>query len=171
MTRNFKKPPSRLGKEEFLAIHGRIYEHSPWIAERLWANGIGPTYDTIEGLHLAMAAIVDQAPRDRRLALLNAHPDLAGKLALGGELTAESTGEQASAGLDKCSPQEFARFTILNQTYRARFGFPFIMAVKGRSRAEILEAFERRVENDPETEFKAAMAEVHRIALSRIGDL
>ncbi|MGH6830934.1 MAG: 2-oxo-4-hydroxy-4-carboxy-5-ureidoimidazoline decarboxylase, partial [Methylocella sp.] len=98
-------------------------------------------------------------------------PDLAGRLAVGGELTTESTLEQASAGLDKCTPDEFRRFTRLNDSYKRKFPFPFIMAVKGKSRAEILDAFERRIHNDPETEFRTALAEVHKIALLRLRDL
>jgi 2-oxo-4-hydroxy-4-carboxy-5-ureidoimidazoline decarboxylase len=118
-----------------------------------------------------LAAIVDAAPRDRQLALLRAHPDLAGRLAVRGALTAESTAEQASAGLDRCTPEEFQRFTALNEVYKRKFPFPFIMAVKGRSRAEILEAFERRILNDEESEFRTALAEVHKIALLRLRDL
>jgi len=110
-----------------------------------------------------MVAVLRAAGHDRKLALLNAHPDLAGRLALRGELTADSTAEQASAGLDRCTPEEFARFTELNDAYKARFGFPFILAVKGRSRADILEAFETRLSNGPEEEFATALAQVERI--------
>ena len=117
------------------------------------------------------AAIVDAAPRARQLALLNAHPDLAGRLAVSGELTAESTSEQASAGLDKCSPDEFRRFTELNEAYKRKFPFPFIMAVKGKSRAEILKAFEHRIHNAEDIEFRTALSEVHKIALIRLRDL
>ena len=88
-----------------------------------------------------------------------------------GELTAESTSEQASAGLDKCTPAEFQRFTALNDSYKRKFPFPFIMAVKGKSRGEILEAFERRIYHDEDTEFRTALAEVHKIALIRLRDL
>lgn len=171
MAQPFKQPPSSLDRDAFVALYGRVYEHSPWISEALWSAGLKPDHDTVEGLHRDLAAIVDAAPRDRQLALLCAHPDLAGRLAVRGELTAESTAEQASAGLDKCTPAEFQRFTELNETYKRKFPFPFIMAVKGKSRAEILHAFEHRILNDEEREFLTAIAEVHKIALLRLRDL
>jgi OHCU decarboxylase len=171
MAQRFKQPPSSLERAAFVALYGRVYEHSPWIAEALWSAGLKAQHDTVEGLHRGLAAIVDGAPRDRQLALLRAHPDLAGRLAMRGELTAESTSEQASAGLDKCTPAEFQRFTELNEAYKRKFPFPFIMAVKGRSRAEILQAFEHRILNDEEGEFRAAIAEVHKIALLRLREL
>ena len=171
MAQTFKRPPSGLDRTQFVALYGRVYEHSPWIAEAAWSMGLKARHDTVEGLHQELAAIVDAAPRERQSALLNAHPDLAGRLAVRGELTAESTSEQASAGLDKCSPEEFQRFTELNDAYRRKFPFPFIMAVKGKSRAEILEAFERRIHHDEGVEFRTALAEVHKIALLRLRDL
>jgi 2-oxo-4-hydroxy-4-carboxy-5-ureidoimidazoline decarboxylase len=171
MAQTFKRPPSGLDRLQFVGLYGRVYEHSPWIAEVAWSAGLTQQHDTVEGLHEALAAIVDAAPHARQLALLNAHPDLAGRLAVRGELTAESSSEQASAGLDKCSPDEFRRFTELNETYKGKFQFPFIMAVKGKSRAEILDAFERRVHHSEEVEFQTALAEVHKIALLRLRDL
>jgi len=171
MAQTFKRPPSALDRMQFVTLYGRVYEHSPWIAEAAWAMGLKPQHDTVEGLHEALAAIVNAASHERQLALLNAHPDLAGRLAVRGELTTESTSEQASAGLDKCSPEEFRRFTELNDAYRRKFPFPFIMAVKGRSRAEILDAFERRIDHDADTEFRTALDQVHKIALLRLRDL
>jgi OHCU decarboxylase len=171
MTQTFNQPPSGLDRAEFVALHGRIYEHSPWIAEAAWDAGLAPGCDTVEGLHRVLAEIVDAAPRERQLALLCAHPDLAGRLAMRGELTAESTSEQASAGLDKCTPEEFQRFTALNEAYRRKFPFPFIMAVKGKTRADILQAFEHRIHNDEATEFRTAVMEVHKIALLRLREL
>ncbi|MGH6894565.1 MAG: 2-oxo-4-hydroxy-4-carboxy-5-ureidoimidazoline decarboxylase [Dongiaceae bacterium] len=171
MPQTFKRPPTGLDRAAFIDLYGRVYEHSPWIAEAVSQAGLTKEHDTVEGLHRALADAVDAAPRERQLALLNAHPDLAGRLAVGGELTTESTLEQASAGLDKCTPDEFRRFTRLNDSYKRKFPFPFIMAVKGKSRAEILDAFERRIHNDPETEFRTALAEVHKIALLRLRDL
>ncbi|NJM91932.1 MAG: 2-oxo-4-hydroxy-4-carboxy-5-ureidoimidazoline decarboxylase [Rhodospirillaceae bacterium] len=171
MAQTFKRPPSGLDHTQFVALYGRVYEHSPWIAESAWSLGLTPQHDTVEGLHETLAAIVDAAPQARQLALLNAHPDLAGRLAVRRELTAESTSEQASAGLDKCSPDEFRRFTALNEAYRAKFPFPFIMAVKGRSRSEILDAFEQRIHNSADVEFRTALAEVHKIALLRLREL
>jgi 2-oxo-4-hydroxy-4-carboxy-5-ureidoimidazoline decarboxylase len=171
MAQNFKQPPGKLDRAAFVALYGRVYEHSPWIAEEAWSAGLTAEHHTVEGLHQTLAAIVDAAPRERQLALLRAHPDLAGRLAMRGELTAESTSEQASAGLDKCTPAEFQRFTALNDSYKRKFPFPFIMAVKGKSRGEILEAFERRIHHDEDTEFRTALAEVHKIALIRLRDL
>ena len=110
----FKTPPGGLDRADFVALYGAVYEHSPWIAEALVDGGLVARLNTVEGLHRAMAAIVEAAPRERQLALLRAHPDLAGRLAMRRELTASSTAEQAGAGLDKCSPAEFARFTELN---------------------------------------------------------
>jgi 2-oxo-4-hydroxy-4-carboxy-5-ureidoimidazoline decarboxylase len=171
MAQTLKRPPSGLDRTQFVALYGRVYEHSPWIAEALWGAGLKPEHDTVEGLQQALAAIVDAASRELQLELLNAHPDLAGRLAVRGELTVESSSEQASAGLDKCSPEEFRRFTELNEAYKRKFPFPFIMAVKGKSRAEILEAFERRIHHDEAAEFQTALAEVHKIALLRLRDL
>lgn len=171
MSQLFRQPPSRLDRAQFLGLQGRVYEHSPWIAEALWDAGLKPEHDQVETLHRDLAAIVDAAPRERQLALLNAHPDLAGRLAVRGGLTAESTSEQAGAGLDKCSADEFRRFTELNDAYKKRFGFPFILAVKGKERAEILQNFEHRIHNTPDIEFRTALNEVHKIALLRLHDL
>ncbi|WP_075770633.1 2-oxo-4-hydroxy-4-carboxy-5-ureidoimidazoline decarboxylase [Aerophototrophica crusticola] len=164
--------PSLMDDAAFVARFGGVFEHSPWVAEgALAGGGDRSAWDTADGLHEALAAVVRAAPRERQLALLRAHPDLAGRLAMAGELTAASSAEQASAGLDKCSPAEFARFTELNGAYTAKFGFPFILAVKGKTRGEILEAFEARIHNDAETEFATALAQVERIALLRLRDL
>ncbi|HEY3145085.1 MAG TPA: 2-oxo-4-hydroxy-4-carboxy-5-ureidoimidazoline decarboxylase [Dongiaceae bacterium] len=171
MAQQFKRPPTSLDRTQFVALYGRVYEHSAWIAEAAWSAGLSPTCDTVEGLHQVLAKIVDAAPRNRQLALLCAHPDLAGRLAVRGELTAESTSEQASAGLDKCTPEEFLRLTELNDAYKRKFPFPFIMAVKGRTRSDILEAFERRILNSEDAESRTALAEVHKIALLRLRDL
>ncbi|HYG91422.1 MAG TPA: 2-oxo-4-hydroxy-4-carboxy-5-ureidoimidazoline decarboxylase [Azospirillum sp.] len=163
--------PSAMDRTAFLARFGHVFEHSPWIPEGAFDAGLTSANDTAEGLHAAMVAVLRAAPRKRQLALLNAHPDLAGKLAVSGGLTADSTSEQASAGLDRCTPEEFRRFTALNDAYKSKFGFPFIMAVKGSSRAQILDAFERRIHNTPEEEFAAALAQVERITLWRLKDL
>ena len=164
-------PPRGMSRAAFLAAYGPVYEHSPWIAEAVFGTGLTEAQDTAEGLQAAMAEAVEAAPRDRQLALLRAHPDLAGRLALRGELTPQSASEQAGAGLGDCSPAEFERFSALNEAYKAKFGFPFVMAVKGRSRAEILAAFERRIGHDAAFEFRTALDEVHKIALFRLRDL
>lgn len=167
----FRKRPTAMTRPEFVARFGGVYEKSPWVAESAYDARLRPAHDGVKALHAAMMEAVIEAGRERQLELLRAHPDLAGRLALRGELTAESTREQASAGLDACSPAELKRFQDLNALYTRRFGFPFIVAVRGKSRGDILAAFERRIDNDAETEFRAALEEVHKIALLRLGDL
>jgi OHCU decarboxylase len=115
-----------------------------------------------------MADCVDNASVETQLALIRAHPDLAGKAQVAGELTEDSTTEQASAGLDQCSAEEYERFQSLNADYHEKFGFPFVMAVRDSSRVEILDAFGKRLGNDPNTEFETALAEIHKIARLRL---
>lgn len=160
--------PSSLDREAFVATFADIYEHSPWVAEQAYDMGVDESIDTIEVLHQRMADILLSAPRETQLALINAHPDLAGKAAVRGELTASSTSEQAGAGIHECTAEEFARFTELNEAYKDRFGFIFIMAVKGSNRHQILAAFEERLNNTPEQEFALALAEINKIALFRL---
>ncbi len=160
-----------MNRDAFIERFGGVFEHSPWIAAAVFDAGLPHGAMTAAGLHRAMCVVFRGASREQQLEVVCAHPDLAGRLAMAGELTAESTGEQASAGLDRCTPDEFARFQTLNDAYREKFDFPFIMAVKGRSRAEILAAFEARVDNDADTEFREALAQVERIALLRLQDL
>lgn len=160
--------PSALDRAGFVQAFADVYEHSPWVAERVFEQGILTADDQIEQLHARMAAVVLSADRERQLALINAHPDLAGKAAVRGELTAASTSEQTGAGIQDCTPEEFARFTALNAAYKARFGFVFIMAVQGSNRQQILAAFEERLHNTPEQEFARALAEINRIALFRL---
>lgn len=163
--------PSKLPKALFTEVYGRVWEHSPWIAETTYDAGLTSAQDTAEALHAAMTAAMRKAGRDKQKALLAAHPDLAGKLAAAGELTPESTGEQASAGLDRLTSDERVRFTALNEAYKARFGIPFIMAVKGASKNAILAAFEGRLKNTPEQEFATALEQVEKIALLRLKEL
>jgi urate oxidase len=163
--------PCTLDRTAFVATYGHVFEHSPWIAEAAWDAGLPADADTAQGLHRALCAALAPAPGERKLDLIQGHPDLAGKLAQAGRLTAESTSEQASAGLDQLTDQERATFTRLNDAYQARFGFPFIIAVKGLSKAEILAAFERRLNNDRDTELATALTQVERIALLRLQDL
>jgi OHCU decarboxylase len=167
----FRKRPTAMTRPEFINRFGGVYEHSSWVAEAVYDARLRPAHDGVKAMHAAMIEAVETAPRERKLDLLRAHPDLAGRLAIRGELTPASTREQASARLDACTVAEFDRFQELNAAYRAKFGFPFIMAVRGKDRTEILAAFERRVHNDPEAEFRAALDEVHKIALLRLGDL
>jgi len=163
--------PSRLTRTLFVERFGGVYEHSRWVAEAAFDSGLGPERDTAEGLAKIMAAAVATGTAAQKRALIAAHPDLAGRLARAKQLTADSTKEQASAGLDQLSEQELARFTALNDAYRARFGFPFIMAVKGRSKDEIAAAFERRLGNDPGAETATALAEIDRIAALRLKEI
>lgn len=154
---------------DFMARYAGIYEHSPWVAERV-APHVAPD-DDLDALAAMMADCVDNAAIEQQLELIRAHPDLAGKAQLAGELTEDSTREQASAGLDHCSPEELERFQLLNAAYREKFGFPFVMAVRGKHRSEILEAFASRLENDYEREFETAIIEIHKIARLRLAAL
>jgi OHCU decarboxylase len=163
--------PSAMGRDAFVARFGGVFEHSPWIAERAHALELGPAHDTAIGLQNALARAFRSAAPAERLGVLNAHPDLAGKLAAARRLTPESTVEQASAGLDALTDGEKARFTELNDAYKAKFGFPFIIAVRGLSKADILTAFETRIANDRETEFATACKQVERIALLRLKEM
>ncbi|CAN1569836.1 CDA1 Predicted xylanase/chitin deacetylase [Rhabdaerophilaceae bacterium] len=163
--------PSSLSRPLFMARFGGIFEHSSWVAERSLAAGLGPECDTASALHATMVKAMRAGSDTEKRALILAHPDLAGRLAASGELTADSTAEQASAGLDRLTPIERERFTTLNDAYRARFGFPFILAVKGRTKADIQRRFEERLENDATVEFATALAEIETIALLRLKDI
>jgi 2-oxo-4-hydroxy-4-carboxy-5-ureidoimidazoline decarboxylase len=152
-------------EQEFVRTLGGIFEHSPWVAQRAFAERPFPSVDA---LHAAMMRAVDHATDLGKLTLLRAHPELAGKAAIRGELTADSKSEQAGAGLSHCSPEEYARLTDLNARYNARFGFPFILAVKGYDRAGIIREFARRLNNERAAEFVEALAQVARIARFRL---
>ena len=163
--------PSSLSREAFIKAFADIYEHSPWVAERAWDLGQGADLDDVQTLHARMSDILSSADHATQLALINAHPDLAGKAAVQGQLTQASTDEQAGAGIHQCTPDEFARFTELNNAYKYKFQFPFIMAVKGSNRHQILAAFETRIHNSPEQEFKTALEQINKIALFRLNDM
>ena len=152
---------------EFVTTYGGLYEHSPHFAVSVWKSIPHAALDTVEGLSHALKAAVDTAGHPAQLALIRAHPDLADRV----RLSPESVLEQAGAGLDNCSAAELAEFRRLNDTYKARFGFPFIKAVRGFTRAEILAEFRARAANDLGAEFKTALAEIHKIALARLNDL
>lgn len=153
---------------DFVAALGGIFEHSPWVAEQV--VGMRP-FSNLDNLHSAMCAEVAAAGHAAQLALIQAHPELAGKAAMRKELTAESTKEQAGAGLDQCSPEEFARLNQLNSQYKQKFGFPFILAVRGFDRAGILREFERRVHLDPKDEMHECLQQINKIARFRLNDL
>jgi OHCU decarboxylase len=153
---------------DFIAAFGGVFEHSPFIAERAYDAGLIFVPLTAKGVHAAMVSEFRKASHDERLGVLRAHPDLAGRLAIAGELTEDSKQEQAGAGLDRLSATEHARFTTLNAAYTVKFGFPFIIAVKGLNKDDILAAFETRISNSAEDEFAAACAQVERIAHLRL---
>jgi OHCU decarboxylase len=155
-------------RDAFVARFGGIFEHSPFIAERAYDAGAIVAPLTATAVHTALCTAFRAASHDERLGVLRAHPDLAGKLAIAGKLTEESRHEQAGAGLDRLTSQEHARFTELNADYVEKNGFPFIVAVKGLNKDDILSAFERRIGNDGPDEFATATAQVEKIALLRL---
>ncbi len=163
--------PSKMTRDKFVDAYGGIFEHSPWIAERAFDLELGPTHDTAKGVHSALSRVFRTASEDERLGVLNAHPDLAGKLAAAKRLTADSTAEQASVGLDSLTDEERTAFTELNETYTAKFGFPFIIAVRDNTKDSITQAFHTRIDNDRDTEFKTACLQVERIAQLRLEEL
>jgi len=163
--------PSKMDRDTFVATYGSIYEHSPWIAERAWDLELGPAHDTAAGLSNALARIFRTASEAERLGVLTAHPDLAGKLAAANRLTAESTAEQASAGLDALTDAERAGFTTMNEKYVEKHVFPFIIAVRDNDKASIQAAFETRINSDHATEFSAACQQVERIGWHRLKEI
>ncbi len=163
--------PSQMDRKTFVDTYGDIFEHSPWIAEGAHALELGPAHDTAIGLHNALCRVFRSAPQDARLGVLQAHPDLAGKLATAKRLTAESTNEQASAGLDALTDAERETFQRLNTAYVEKHGFPFIIAVRDHNKAGIMDAFQTRIDNDTDTEFAEACKQVERIAHYRLKDI
>jgi 2-oxo-4-hydroxy-4-carboxy-5-ureidoimidazoline decarboxylase len=149
----------------FVVALGGVFEDSPWVAEAAWPRH---PFSTLDALYRAMVDAVRGAPEDTQLALIRAHPELAGKAAVAGQLTADSKAEQSGAGLNQCSPQEFARLQELNRAYNTKFGFPFIIAVKGLDRAAIIERFTERLERDRATEFEESLEQIGRIAWLRL---
>jgi OHCU decarboxylase len=157
-----------ISRHEFISRFGGVFEHSPFIAERAYDQGLVPQTLAAATVHAGMAKVFQEASYDERLEVLRAHPDLAGKLAIAGGLTEDSKNEQAGAGLDRLTPQEHERFTTLNAAYVEKNGFPFVIAVKGLSRFDILDAFEARIGNEASIEFNTACSEVEKIALLRL---
>ncbi|WP_454850410.1 2-oxo-4-hydroxy-4-carboxy-5-ureidoimidazoline decarboxylase [Rhizobium binxianense] len=160
-----------ISRQEFVSRFGGVFEHSPFIAERAYDDGFVGDALTVDRVHAALVAVFRAASEEERLGVLRAHPDLAGRLAIAGELTEDSRKEQAGAGLDRLSPAEHARFTELNTAYTQKFGFPFIIAVKGLAKDDILAAFEKRIDNNRDKEFSTAAAQVERIALLRLSSM
>jgi len=155
-------------KDEFVEALGNIFEYSPWIAEQAAA---ARPFVSVKALFDAMKAVVDRAPADIRLALIQAHPDLANKTQRAAGLTHESTAEQNSVGLDRLSDAEFEAFERVNNAYRAKFGFPYIVCARRQTRDSILRDFERRLPNDAKTETQVSLAEIYRIAALRVDQL
>ena len=153
---------------DFIEKFGGVFEHSPFIAEGAYDAGLILVPLRAKGVHDAMVSIFRKTSYEERLGVLRAHPDLAGRLAIAGELTEDSKKEQAGAGLDRLTPAEHTRFTELNDAYTKKFGFPFIIAVKGLNKDDILAAFEKRIHNSTADEFETAVAQVERIALLRL---
>ena len=153
---------------EFVAVFGGLFEHSPWVAENAWAAR--PFKDAAD-LHAKMAAAMHAAPYARALALLRAHPELAGRAMVSQSLTADSTNEQTRSGLTQCTPEEFARLQALNAAYNRKFGWPFILAVKHLDRPTVIQTFAARLENDAAGEFAACLANIETITRWRLDDL
>lgn len=170
-TKQFRGAPASLTRDAFVYRFGGIYEHSPWVAERTYQLGLDERHTTIAVLAEAMAAVLSSATDEEKLGLIRAHPDLAGQAASRGELTDDSSDEQSSAGLNQCTAKELERFKQLNDAYKTKFDIPFIMAVRGSNRHQILAGFEERINNDPDAEFDRALTEINRIALLRLNNL
>jgi 2-oxo-4-hydroxy-4-carboxy-5-ureidoimidazoline decarboxylase len=154
---------NQMSRDEFVAAFGSIFEHTPAIADRAWYDR---PFADVGDLHSKMAAVVRQLSRTEKLTLIQAHPDLGSKT----KMAEASVREQAGAGLDRLSPEDYARFSSLNTAYRQKFGFPFIIAVKNLSVASILSAFEERINNSPEVEMEQALTEIIQIAKFRLNE-
>jgi len=163
--------PSKMTRKAFVEHFKDLYEHSPWVAEGVFDLGLSTDLDDVETLLIVFQRMMLGADKSEQLALICAHPDLAGKAAIRGELTAASTSEQSGAGISECTETEFAHFTQLNEAYKTKFGFPFIKAVKGSDRHQILAAFEARIHHGAEAEFAQALTEINKIANFRMADM
>jgi OHCU decarboxylase len=159
---------NELSQEDFLRVIGPAFEHSPWIAELTWAKR---PFESAGILHRALCDTVRASDQPRKLALIRAHPDLAGRAARAGTLTSASTREQASGGLDKLSAEEAALFNKYNREYRERFSFPFVICARQNKKEAMLAGFARRLKNSREQEIEAALAEIFKIAELRLHDL
>jgi 2-oxo-4-hydroxy-4-carboxy-5-ureidoimidazoline decarboxylase len=159
---------NQVSQKEFVRVVGPVFEHSPWIAETTFAE---KPFADLENLHRALCETVKNSGEEKQLALIRAHPDLVGKIALAGQLTKESTNEQASAGLNKLSPAEINLFQKQNAAYKNKFGFPFVICARLNKKAAILAGFETRLKNSREQEIKTALEEIFKIAELRLRDL
>lgn len=158
---------NRLDREAFTAALAFVFEGPPWIQAATWP---ARPFADLAQLHQALCVAMQQAPVEQQVALIQAHPDLAGRAAITGELTPESAHEQASAGLDQLTPSEYATFTRLNEAYRATFGFPFVICVREQTKQGILDSFEKRLQHPPDQEIATALAEIAKIAWLRLND-
>jgi len=157
---------NKLSKSEFIKVFANIFENTRWIAEKLYNQ---KPFDNFEALSSKMLNIFEATTREKQLKILNAHPDLANKIKIS-LLTPDSLKEQTSAGLDQCTEEEFSEFKKLNDTYK-KFGFPFILAIKEKTKIEILDNFRKRISSDPKIEFKEAVKQVKQIASFRLKEL
>jgi len=155
---------NQLSKEAFVEQLGWVFEHSPWVAEKAWEHR---PWASLEALHHSLVQAVQEAPKEARLALIRAHPDLGSRA----RMAQASVAEQKGAGLDALTPAEFERIQALNRAYADKFGFPFILAVRGKSKAEVFKAMEERLPNPPELEFQTALEEIYKIARFRLAEL
>ncbi len=155
-------------REDFVRLVGPVFEHSPWIAEATWPQR---PFASVEELHRALCRTVTDAGEAKQLALIRAHPDLGGRLALAGGLTTESTQEQASAGLNQLTPEEITLFQQNNAAYQEKFGFPFVICARLNKKEAILNGFQARLNHSREQEITAALAEIFKIAELRLRDL
>jgi len=158
---------NQLDQASFITLCGGFFEHSPWIAEQAWQRR---PFRSLDHLHQAMCGIVASSPRDQQLALIRAHPDLVGRLAREGRLTASSTAEQAAAGLNQLSALEAEAFDRYNAEYQSRFGFPFVICARQNKKEAILAAFPIRLQNDRDQEISTALLEIYKIAGLRLMD-
>jgi len=155
---------NHLSREAFVEQLGWVFEHSPWVAEKAWEHR---PWASLEALHRSLVQVVREAPKEAQLALIRAHPDLGSRA----RMAQASVAEQKGAGLDALPPAEFERIQTLNRAYTDKFGFPFILAVRGKSKAEVFKAMEERLPNPPELEFQTALEEIYKIARFRLADL
>lgn len=153
-----------LDRDEFVAVLGGIFEHSPWVAEQAWSSR---PFTTVAGLYETMVVAVERASSEEQLRLICAHPDLGARA----KMSAASASEQMEAGLDRLTAEEFERFRALNSTYREKFGFPFIYAVKGSTKYDVLCALEQRLQASTELERSTALEQIGRIAQFRLSEL
>jgi OHCU decarboxylase len=157
-----------MDRDDFVAYFGGVFEESPWIAREAWESR---PFGSVDALHAAMVWVVEHSPRAARLELIRAHPDLAGKAAIAGALTPESTREQAAAGLDRLTPAQYERITTLTAAYRERFGFPFVVCAREHTADSIIATAAARLEARLDEEEQTALSEIAKIARLRLDDL